>query len=79
MIGKSLYQQRDPNSYASAQALLSFAQEQNLEMESELSDMERALNDLFVDEILERERAGGGQYEYRFRVDLFRLWSRQAF
>lgn len=27
---------RDPNNYVSAQTLLSFAQEQNLEMESEL-------------------------------------------
>jgi len=41
-------------------------------------DMERVLNDLFVNEVLERERAGGGQYEYRFHADLFRLWVRQA-
>ncbi len=68
----------DPNGYASAQMLLKFAQEQNLEMESELSDLERVLNDLFVNELLERERAGEGQYEYRFRADLFRLWVRQA-
>ena len=64
--------------YASAQALIDFAQEQNLELELELSDLERALDDLFVNEVLERERAGEGKYEYRFRVDLFRLWVRQA-
>jgi hypothetical protein len=68
----------DSNGYASAQMLVDFVREQNLEIESELSDLERVLNDLFVDEILERERAREGQYEYRFRVDLFRLWGRQA-
>jgi hypothetical protein len=31
-----------------------------------------------VDEVLERERSEESQYEYRFRVDLFRLWVRQA-
>jgi hypothetical protein len=36
------------------------------------------LDELFVREVLERERAGEGQYEYRFRADLFRLWVRQA-
>jgi len=75
LLGEAL---EDSNTYASAQTLLNFAQEQNLTVESELSDMERVLNDLFVDEILERERAGAGGYEYRFRVDLFRLWVRQA-
>ena len=69
---------QDPNGYASAQTLLNFAQEQDLSLVSELSDLERALNDLFINEILERERAGEGQYEYRFRADLFRLWVRQA-
>ena len=68
----------DPNGYASAQMLMDFAQDQNLEHGAELSNLERALNDLLVDEVLERERAGEGQYEYRFRVDLFRLWVRQA-
>ena len=68
----------DSNGYASAQTLLNFAQEQNLTVESELSDLERVLNDLFINEMLERERAGEGQYEYRFRADLFRLWVRQA-
>ncbi|MFC1716377.1 two-component regulator propeller domain-containing protein [Candidatus Poribacteria bacterium] len=68
----------DSNRYASAQMLVNFAQEQKLELELELSDLERVLNDLFVNEMLERERAGEGQYEYRFRADLFRLWVRQA-
>ena len=68
----------DANGYASAQALLSFVSEQNLGLEFELSALERVLGDLFTDEILERERAGEGQYEYRFRADLFRLWIRQA-
>ncbi|MFC1713493.1 two-component regulator propeller domain-containing protein [Candidatus Poribacteria bacterium] len=68
----------DSNRYASAQMLVNFVQEQKLELELELSDLERVLNDLFVNEMLERERAGEGQYEYRFRVDLFRLWVRQA-
>ncbi|MFC1716081.1 two-component regulator propeller domain-containing protein [Candidatus Poribacteria bacterium] len=68
----------DSNGYASAQVLLGFVQEQNLGLEFELSDLERVLNDLFVNEVLERERAGEGQYEYRFRADLFRLWVRQA-
>jgi hypothetical protein len=57
---------------------LSFGKEQNLELELESSDLERILDDLFVNEVLERERAGEGQYEYRFRADLFRLWVRQA-
>ena len=64
--------------YASAQMLVKLAQEQNLGLSLELSDLERILDDLFVREVLERERAGEGQYEYRFRVDLFRLWVRQA-
>ena len=68
----------DPNRYASAQMLIDFAQEQNLALRLESSGLERVLNDLFVNEVLERERAGEGQYEYRFRVDLFRLWVRQA-
>jgi len=68
----------DSNGYASAQTLLNFALEQKLEQVFQLSDLERVLNDLFVNELLERERAGEGQYEYRFRADLFRLWVRQA-
>jgi hypothetical protein len=64
--------------YASAQMLVNFAQEQNLELELKSSDLERILDGLFAREILGRERAGEGQYEYRFRVDLFRLWVRQA-
>ncbi|MFC1714943.1 two-component regulator propeller domain-containing protein [Candidatus Poribacteria bacterium] len=64
--------------YASAQTLINFAKEQNLELEIESSDLERVLDDLFVNDVLERERAGEGKYEYRFRVDLFRLWVRQA-
>jgi ligand-binding sensor domain-containing protein len=68
----------DSAGYASAQMLLNFSQEQNLELELELSELERVLDELFVREVLERERAGGGQYEYRFRADLFRLWVRQA-
>jgi len=68
----------DSNGYASAQTLLKFAQEHNLELKSALSDLEGILDDLFINEVLERERAGEGQYEYRFRADLFRLWIRQA-
>jgi hypothetical protein len=68
----------DSANYASAQMLLNFSREQNLELELELSELERVLDELFVREVLERERAGGGQYEYRFRADLFRLWVRQA-
>jgi hypothetical protein len=68
----------DSDRYTSARMLLSFAQEQNLGLELELSELEPVLDELFVREILERERAGEGQYEYRFRVDLFRLWVRQA-
>jgi len=67
-----------PDRYTSARMLLNFAQEQNLGLELDLSELERVLDELFVREILERERAGEGQYEYRFRVDLFRLWARQA-
>ena len=68
----------DSDRYTSARMLLDFAQEQNLGLELGLSKLERVLDDLFVNEVLERERAGKGQYEYRFRVDLFRLWVRQA-
>ena len=68
----------DSNQYSSAQMLLSFGQEQNLSLELEESDVERMLDNLFVNEVLERERAGEGRYEYRFRADLFRLWVRQA-
>jgi hypothetical protein len=64
--------------YASAQTLLKFTLEQNLEQLFQLSDLEKALDNLFVNDVLERERAGEGKYEYRFRVDLFRLWVRQA-
>ena len=58
--------------------LIDFAQEQDLELEFELSDLERMLDDLFTNEVIDRERAGERQYEYRFRADLFRLWTRQA-
>jgi len=75
LLGEAL---EESNSYASAQTLLKFAQEQNLAAGFELSDLERILNDLFVNELLERERSGEGQYEYRFRADLFRMWIRQA-
>lgn len=75
LLGEAL---EDSNGYASAQTLLNFALEQKLEQAFQLSDLERVLNDLFVNELLERERAGEGQYEYRFRADLFRLWVRQA-
>ncbi|MFC1715181.1 two-component regulator propeller domain-containing protein [Candidatus Poribacteria bacterium] len=68
----------NPNDYASAQTLADFAEVQNLSLEYSLPELERILNDLFISDILERERAGGGQYEYRFRADLFRLWVRQA-
>ena len=68
----------DSNRYASAQTLLSLVQEENLSLDFDLSALERTLSDLFTDEILERERAGEGKYEYRFRADIFRLWIRQA-
>ena len=64
--------------YASAEMLVNFAQEQKLDLEIEAPEFERVLDELFLREILERERAGEGRYEYRFRVDLFRLWVRQA-
>ncbi|MFC1714044.1 two-component regulator propeller domain-containing protein [Candidatus Poribacteria bacterium] len=75
LLGEML---EDSNRYASAQTLINFAQEQNLELDFELSDLEGVLGNLFTNEVLERERAGEGQYEYRFRADLFRLWVRQA-
>ena len=68
----------NPNDYASAQTLIDFAEVQNLSLEYSLPELERILDDLFVTVVLERERAGEGGYEYRFRVDLFRLWVRQA-
>jgi len=73
----------DSSRYASAQMLVNLAREQNLELVGTLSstplpELEQALDELFVREVLERERAGEGQYEYRFRVDLFRLWVREA-
>jgi len=65
--------------YASGEMLMNFAQEQKLNFEMEAPDLERVLDELFVREILEREQVGGdGIYEYRFCVDLFRLWIRQA-
>jgi hypothetical protein len=73
----------DSSRYASAQMLVKFAQEHNLGLvgafnSTPLPELERVLDELFVRDVLERERAGEGQYEYRFRVDLFRLWVRQA-
>jgi ligand-binding sensor domain-containing protein len=68
----------DPIGYASAEMLLEFAQEQNLKIELDTSELRRILDGLLVDEVLERERSEESQYEYRFRVDLFRLWVRQA-
>lgn len=75
LLGEAL---EDSNRYASARMLLDFGREQNLEMELKLSDLERVLDDLFVNKLLERERGGERQYEYRFRADLFRRWVRQA-
>ena len=60
----------DSNRYASAQTLTDFAQEQNLELELELSDLERALNDLFINEVLERERAGAERGEVEAQMAL---------
>ena len=68
----------DSSRYASAEVLVNFARDQNLRLELQLSELEQVLDELFVREVLERERAGEGQYEYRFRADLFRLWARQA-
>ncbi len=68
----------NPNDYASAQKLIDFAEVQGLSLEYSLPELERILSDLFITAVLERERAGEGSYEYRFRVDLFRLWVRQA-
>ena len=45
---------------------------------SDLSEMESVLDELFVRDVLERERVSEGQYEYRFKVDLLRTWIRQA-
>jgi hypothetical protein len=69
---------KDSIGYASAEMLLESAQKQDLKIELGTSELERILDSLFVGEVLERERSGEGQYEYRFRVDLFRLWIRQA-
>jgi hypothetical protein len=74
-LGEAL---EDSNRYASAQMLMDLAQEQDLGLKLELSELEQILDRLFVREVLERERAGEKQYEYRFRADLFRLWVRQA-
>jgi hypothetical protein len=68
----------NPNDYVSAQTLADFSEVQDLSLEYSLPELERILNDLFLSEVLERERAGEGGYEYRFRADLFRLWVRQA-
>jgi ligand-binding sensor domain-containing protein len=71
----------DSDRYASARMLADFAREQDLVGALNLTplpELERVLDELFVREVLERERAGEGQYEYRFRADLFRLWARQA-
>ena len=68
----------DENSYGSAQMLLEFVQEQGVTWELELPEMERVLDTLFVRDLLERDRVGEGQSEYRFRVDLFRHWVRLA-
>ncbi|MBC8231848.1 hypothetical protein H8E77_20045, partial [bacterium] len=65
--------------YASAEMLMNFAQEQKLNLEMETPNWEGVLDELFIREILERKQVSGdGIYEYRFRVDLFRLWVRQA-
>jgi len=66
------------SNYVSAQTLLAFSAEHKLDFSFELSTLEKMLDDLFINDILERERAGEGSYEYRFRVDLFRMWIRQA-
>jgi len=64
--------------YVSAKAMLGFATEHDLDFGIELTEMERMLDDLFTHDVLERERVGDGNYEYRFRVDLFRIWIRQS-
>jgi ligand-binding sensor domain-containing protein/AAA+ ATPase superfamily predicted ATPase len=68
----------DSMRYASAKAMLGFATEHELDFGIELTDMERILDDLFTHDVLERERVGDGNYEYRFRVDLFRIWIRHS-
>ena len=68
----------DASGYASAAELNDFSQANGIGLEMDVSEMERVLDGLFVRDVLERERVGEGQYAYRFRVDLLRLWIRQA-
>jgi ligand-binding sensor domain-containing protein/AAA+ ATPase superfamily predicted ATPase len=64
--------------YASARDLVEFIRENGLELDMELRELEEVLDGLFVRDVLERDRAGDGRYEYRFRVDLLRHWVRRA-
>lgn len=68
----------DSDKYASAIELAKFAEEQGIDLEMDVSEIEGILDNLFVRDVLERERAVEGKYEYRFRVDLLRVWIRQA-
>lgn len=76
LIGESL---KNSDHYVSASILLDLANKLGLELKMDQLELERILDKLIIYEILERERAGEGQYEYRFRADLLRMWVRQAY
>jgi hypothetical protein len=68
----------DSVSFASAEMMANFAAKHSLEYDVEEFDLERILDNLFTNEVLERESTGEGRHEYRFRVDLLRFWVRRA-
>ncbi|MFQ6040274.1 MAG: two-component regulator propeller domain-containing protein, partial [Candidatus Poribacteria bacterium] len=68
----------NPDSYITVKQIADFVKEKTEGLQISESDIQTGLDELCDEEILERERAGEGRYEYRYKVDLFRHWVRRG-
>ncbi|MBM3211571.1 hypothetical protein FJZ33_05085 [Candidatus Poribacteria bacterium] len=68
-----------PEDIAAVHNILNSAKKRQIELDIQTSELELILDEFYVDGILERERIGEGQYGYRFRADLMRLWIRKNY
>jgi hypothetical protein len=68
----------NPDSYITVKLITDFVVQQAGRLDISESEIQTGLDELCDEEILSRERAGEGRYEYRYRVDLFRHWVRRG-
>ena len=68
----------NPASYITVKQIIAFGNEHVEGLQMSESEIQSGLDELCDEEILDRERAGEGRYEYRYKVDLFRHWVRRG-